>query len=80
MNYKAHIPQIVLSVVFIVGYFALLFFILSGAVTIPESLASEPNIIIGVITASVTNIFNYWFGSSSGSKDKTLIMKGDAHE
>jgi hypothetical protein len=64
-------PQITLSVVFIVGYFGLVFGLISGNWAIPEG--SDGQIIAGlilVLTTGVTGIMGFWFGSSFGSKMK----------
>ena len=63
-------PQIVLSVIFIGGYFGLLYMLFSGKVEIPESMQTMANILIGVMTANIPQIMSFWFGSSHGSKSK----------
>ncbi|GLS27588.1 hypothetical protein [Marinibactrum halimedae] len=67
-------PQIVLSSIFVLGYFSVLFFLIKH----PDSLSnSNPNLmgvfstILGVLTAAIPQILNFWFGSSLGSKEKT---------
>ncbi len=70
-------PQIILSALFIAGYFSVLFFLLSGQVKIPSG-AMEGMVltIIGVLTASIPQILGFWFGSSLGSKQKTSLLNG----
>lgn len=63
-------PQIVLSTLFIVGYFAIVAILFSGAVTIDESIRDMSNILLGVLTANIPSIMGFWFGSSHGSKTK----------
>jgi len=67
-------PQIILSSLFIGGYIWIVFMFMSGDVSIPESLKSEFNIVLGVLTVGVTNILQFWFGSSLGSKQKSAMM------
>lgn len=67
-------PQIVLSAVFILGYFILVYALITGTVTIPEDQKVLLNTLMGVLTAGVANIMQFWFGSSSGSKDKTTLQ------
>lgn len=65
-------PQIILSALFISGYFGLVYALVSGVVEIPEDQQILVTALIGVLTAGVSNIMQFWFGSSSGSKDKDL--------
>lgn len=64
-------PQIILSGVFILGYFALVYVLISGGLDVPTQQTGLISTLIGVLTAGVANIMQFWFGSSSGSKDKT---------
>lgn len=64
------LPQIVLSALFILGYFAIVGILFSGAVIIDESIRDMSNILLGVLTANIPSIMSFWFGSSHGSKTK----------
>jgi hypothetical protein len=64
-------PQMTLSLVYTVGYIAVLWIFIAGDVTIAENIKSEFNMVLGVLTAAQIQIMNFWFGSSSGSKQKT---------
>lgn len=64
-------PQIILSGVFIIGYFVLVYALITGKFVIDPSQTALVATLIGVLTAGVANIMQFWFGSSSGSKDKT---------
>ena len=70
------LPQVILSALYTLGYFVLLFSFISGDVVIDEGVKSEFNMILGVLTAGQIQIMNFWFGSSSGSKEKTGKLKG----
>lgn len=71
-------PQVTLSACFVVGYFAVLWVLMTG-----DALSSMENqalfgvftTIIGVLTAAVPQILGFWFGSSLGSKEKTAATK-----
>lgn len=63
-------PQISLSVVYSLGYFALLYLFMTGQTEVATSLKSEFNIVLGVMTAAQASIMQFWFGSSAGSKSK----------
>lgn len=64
-------PQIILSGVFILGYFVLVYALVTGEMKVDPSQTALISTLIGVLTAGVANIMQFWFGSSSGSKDKT---------
>ena len=63
-------PQIVLSAIFIGGYFWVVYALVIGKFVIPEGQGTLVATLIGVLTAGVANIMQFWFGSSSGSKNK----------
>jgi hypothetical protein len=58
--------------------FAMTFFSLASFFTIPEANTRIVDTIIGVLIGTVlTGFFNFFFGSSKGSKDKTdALVKG----
>jgi hypothetical protein len=64
----------ILAGIFIGGYLYSLYGVLSGSITIPEGNKEIAYILMGVLTASVTQIMNYFYGSSSGSKKKTSVL------
>ena len=66
------LPQIILSTIYTVGYCAVLWQFVTGEVIIPTESTTAFNIILGVLTAAQTQIMNFWFGSSSGSKSKDI--------
>jgi hypothetical protein len=67
------LPQIILSSIFIAGYFAIVYMLFSGKVVIDESIRDMSNILLGVITANIPSIMSFWFGSSHGSKQKNKV-------
>ena len=67
-------PQIVLSTVFVLGYFAVLYYLMSHPSSLSGSndkLVGVFTTVLGVLTAAIPQILNFWFGSSLGSKEKT---------
>jgi hypothetical protein len=66
-------PHIVLSSVYTIGYFGMLYRFMTGGVEIPVDLKTEFSIVLGVMTAAQTMIMQFWFGSSSGSKEKDAM-------
>lgn len=74
---KSYAPQVVLSTVFVAGYFSLVFLLVwalfTGAVkmeTVNPAILTIVTSLLGVLTASVVQIMNFWFGSSHGSQKK----------
>lgn len=63
-------PQIWLSGLFIAGYFVLVALLLAKEIEIAESLRDVFQVLIGVTTASVATILNFWFGTSRSSQAK----------
>jgi uncharacterized BrkB/YihY/UPF0761 family membrane protein len=53
--------QIGLTVLFIVGYFIVLIMFMAGYVRVPTDFKDAFTALLGVITASVVSILNYWF-------------------
>ena len=63
-------PHITLSAIYVIGYFLVLSSILTGKVQIPVESREQVNILIGIMTAAIPMILQFWFGSSHGSKTK----------
>ena len=68
------VAQYVLGTVYTVGYFVLLYGVFAGSLVIPQESASVVTILLGVLSAGQTQIFNFFFGSSAGSKQKTPLI------
>jgi hypothetical protein len=67
-------PQLVLSFVFIGGYFAAIFAlhgVLFQTTEINDQIIALFGALIGVFTRELSGIMQFWFGSSSGSAKKT---------
>jgi len=69
-------PQIILSGLYTIGYFIVLVLIMTDRANISPELQATANLIIGILTAAIPQILQFWFGSSTGSKEKTLLMNG----
>jgi len=75
-------PQIILSVVFILGYFVVLSFVfqsLYGDASINPQILVLASTLLGIFTGEIPRIMSFWFGSSAGSKEKTAKL-GVANE
>ncbi len=69
-------PQIILSSIYTIGYFGLLGFLmhLRNEDFNPQVFGILTTV-MGVLTAAIPQILQFWFGSSQGSKEKTSNMK-----
>jgi hypothetical protein len=67
-------PQMVLSGVFLGGYFLLLLALITGSVVIDGVAAQQFPTLMGVLTTGVPIILAFWFGSSSGSQAKSVML------
>ena len=70
-------PQALMSGIYTVGYFGVLYAFMSGAIDVGESYQSMFNGLLGVLSAAQIQVVNFWFGSSAGSKAKTDAMAKD---
>ena len=52
----------------VAGFFGVVFWVLSGKVSIESTLLG---FVLGQVSAKAEQVYNYYFGSSAGSKDKT---------
>lgn len=69
-------PQITLSALFILGYFGIMgILIYAHDAQINDRIFGILNTVIGVLTAAIPMILQFWFGSSQGSKDKTAQLR-----
>lgn len=64
-------PQVILTAIFTAGYFVALIMLLRGTVAIPEETQGVVNVVVGVLTAGMSTILAFWFGSSLGSMQKS---------
>jgi hypothetical protein len=69
-------PQVVMSTIYTTGYFILLYLFLLGDTNIPVGQETLAISLISILAGSQVQIMNFWFGSSSGSKDKTIAGVG----
>jgi len=65
------IPQSILAAVFVIGFAAVLTAVFMGEVQLDGSTKEAGMILLGILSAGITQILNFFFGSSAGSKEKT---------
>jgi len=69
------VPQILLAIVFTLGYFGIVYGLLTGVLVLPEGTKELVAALIGVLTAGVIKVLDFFLGSSAGSKAKTDAMR-----
>jgi hypothetical protein len=67
-------PQVILAGIFIAGFVAILWTVFSGQIALDDTGGKIAMMLIGILAAGVTQIMNFFFGSSSGSKEKTILL------
>lgn len=68
------LPQAVLAGVFVLGFVVVMYAVFTGSVTLEGSTQQAAFILLGILSAGMTQILNFFFGSSAGSKEKTAHM------
>ena len=68
-------PQIVLSGIYTLGYFALLYVLLTGQLQYSDQHRELVAVLLGVMTKAQSDIMQFWFGSSAGSKEKSAAIR-----
>lgn len=64
------LPQMIISVIFITAFAVILYTAFTGLAEMAETQKTIVNILLGILSAGVVQVMNFWFGSSSGSKEK----------
>ena len=65
------LPQFVIGAIFISGFVVVLYSIFSGAVGLTPEQKDLAMYLLGILSAGIVQIMNFFFGSSAGSKAKT---------
>lgn len=68
------LPQMILSAIFIVGYFTILGLYFSSTLEVP--MDDTFKVLIGMLTTAIPIILHFWFGSSRGSQAKDDALRG----
>ena len=69
------LPQGIIAAVFITGFITVLYMVFKGDAEIDGPMKDAALMLLGILSAGVTQIMNFFFGSSSGSKQKTKLLK-----
>lgn len=71
---KGMMPQVIMSVVYTIGYFGVLYMFMTGGLQVKPEHNVMFGGLLGILSAAQIQILNFWFGSSSGSKRKTEVL------
>ena len=71
---KGFAPQVVLSVVYTIGYFIVMYMFMTGQLDVNPEHKTMFGGLLGILSTAQVQIMNFWFGSSAGSKAKTEAM------
>ncbi len=64
-------PQLVIASVFVLGFVIVLYAVFSGDIQMTPDQKDIAMFLLGILSAGIIQIMNFFFGSSSGSKEKT---------
>ncbi len=67
-------PQILISTVFIIIFGLIMENVFNSVSAFSETQKNIIMYMLGILSAGIIQIMNFWFGSSSGSKEKTARM------
>lgn len=65
----------VLATIITMSFFGSIYFLLTMTVSIQQEMRDVAMILLGTLAASFTQVLNFYFGTSAGSKDKTDIIR-----
>jgi len=68
-------PQVVQSIMYDIAFIGVCYFVFTTKLDFSENQNAMINFIMGLLSAGLVQVNNFWFGSSSGSKDKTQKMQ-----
>lgn len=68
-------PQIVLSVVYDVAFCLIAYTLFTEEMKFSTSQQNIVMYVMGILSAALVQVNNFWFGSSSGSKEKTAKLQ-----
>ena len=69
------LPQIIISTIFIIIFGLIMQEVFSASTGFSDTQKGIIMYMLGILSAGIIQIMNFWFGSSSGSKEKTAKLK-----
>lgn len=71
---KGLTPQVILAAIFVCGFVAVLYSVFSGMAPLTDTTRDVVIYLLGILSAGLTQVMNFFFGSSAGSKEKTAAL------
>jgi len=68
-------PQIVLACIFVMGFVGILYTVFSGGIELSNQMSDMANYLLGILSAGLVQIMNFFYGSSVGSKEKNNLIR-----
>lgn len=67
------LPQMIISTVFVIAFTVVTYNVFADNFEMTEIQKSIALYVLGILSAGLTQVLNFWFGSSSGSKEKDKL-------
>jgi len=64
------LPQMIISTIFVATFALIMYTVFNTTLDMTETQKAMTNILLGILSAGIIQVMNFWFGSSSGSKEK----------
>lgn len=65
-------PQMVLATVYVISFSVIMYLVFSGKAQLEGVMKDMGLYLLGILSAGLLQIMNFFYGSSTGSKEKTL--------
>lgn len=66
----------ILSYLVVAAFFGAIYLLLTQAVTVQDGMRDVVMMLLGTLAAAFSQVLNFRFGTSAGSKEKTELLKG----
>ncbi|HFD32042.1 MAG TPA: hypothetical protein ENJ28_04940 [Gammaproteobacteria bacterium] len=66
------LPQMIISTIFTLSFMVILYTVFTQTLEMTEVQKNIMMYLLGILSAGMVQVMNFWFGSSSGSKEKDL--------
>lgn len=63
-------PQMIISTIFVLAFAVILYTVFTESIEMTETQKTMTTYLLGILSAGMIQVMNFWFGSSSGSKEK----------
>ena len=64
------LPQMIISTIFVLAFSVILYTVFTESIEMSDTQKTMTTYLLGILSAGMIQVMNFWFGSSSGSKEK----------